>query len=919
MIGAAIAEAVVRVRADTTQFRAETLAGVRGAMGGAAGGFNVGTASMLKFGAAATGVAAGVQILHGALTEVIHGTGEFEQTMNVLQVVSGATEEQMKSLAETAKDLGSDVTLPGISAGDAATAMNELAKAGLNVDQTMNGAKGVLQLAAAGEMDVRDAAALAAGALNAFGLSGGKATHVADLLAGASIAAQGDVSDMGLALSQSSAVARQAGLTIEQTVGAIGLLAKNGILGSDAGTSLRTTLLKLIPTTKEATQFTKALGIQFDKNRTLGEQLPSLIEQYHQALSKLPPALQQTALTQIFGTDAIRAASILFREGAAGYQQMTDAANRNGAANELATAKTKGMLGQFEALKSSLSGLAIEIGGVVTPAITGFLTELAAGTSQVTDFIREVKKVGDIEIPDILDPSEQDDTTGNDAAKEIGKRWGKLAAKQFTGVFESGVDLAHQVFQMSSGREVTEQLLGGGFETAADKAAVGVQAQMEGLGKKMMDATAKGIKDNTQSPVDEAKAMVKQVAEQGRKAVRDAIAGAQQNLASIGASLAGDAGTIIDAEVAAVVDKATAKAAATARAAQSKRQRDTLVEAQAALAQGIKNVPIMREIERLQKQLDAENRASARTDVRRGLRDAKEALALAKESVLTTGLDPRQRAATARFLRPLTEGVTDAQGAVKKFNTETRLDVLQKKLDGQTDDITENLNNLRDAVQDARDAIVKSQASFATEGLANSLKEAGNKSKTAVKQGIDDAINEFNKGLISLPELNRKIAKLLEDNKVDYQNAGALLGTAFVDSFNAKVKGITTQGAAIKAGPFEPGAGLRPNIVAPAVIAATANLNNQEAQRKLQEAMVEFDEQQLDALVDINNTLQGRTGKAETTRSVTGGSSSDIPSAATLGSASNPITFKRNATSPASPRAITRPVVPFRPGRVSGP
>jgi TP901 family phage tail tape measure protein len=893
----AIAEAFVRLRPDTTTFRAEAQAGVVGSLGSLSGGFAGATASMLKFSAAAVGVGTATVAANIALREILVGTGEFERELDVLQVVSGATADEMERISTVAKQLGQDITLPGTSAGDAAVAMNELAKAGLSIRDTLGGARGSLQLAAAGEIEVGEAAAIAGGALNVFGLAGDQATHVADLLAGASIAAQGEISDMALALQQSGAVARQAGLSIEQTVGAISLLAKNGVLGSDAGTSLRTTLLRLIPTTKEARQFVNALGIEFDENKTLGEQLPEVIESYRQALAKLNPTLQQQALTQIFGTDAIRAMSIFTREGAAGLTEMTAAVDRNGAANELATAKTKGFLGQIDGLKSQLSSLAIEVGEVVLPPLTEFIHELSGGVGAVTGFVAEVKKLGDLELPDWLDPT---DTSVGEA---IGKG-ASIGVKALTSALftvptaalraKQGLDL------LRGGDDAPIAQLGIG-DLASEKADLARQAHTAGteIGEGFSEGVAEGVKSAGELAVESARATLARVIQQGKDAVAQSIAQAQQNLASLGASLAADAGSIIDRQVAGAVEAATARAAAIQRTAQRRRQDEALARAESELNQAIANIPIMREIEAIQRRLDAESRSSQRTDVRRGLRDAQEALADARRQAQTTNpLDASQNRARSRFLRPFVEEVQDARGEVRKFNLETRLDVLQTKISDQTDKISENINRLKESVQSARDAIIASQQSFATEGLVNSLRKAGEAQKQAVTQGIADSIQKFNDGLITLPELNKQLATLLKANNVEYEEAGSVLGTAFVRGFEEKIKGLAQQARDIIAGPQDPGAGIRARTFAPAAVLRSANLDTQEAQRALQEALVGQGDETNAILREIEKAVKGTPptpgiGRAEGTGQTT----------------------RRGSAADVSQRRTDTEVIPFRVGR----
>lgn len=313
-----------------------------------------------------------------AIKRAISATADFEHQLNILQATSQATTGEMKEIHDEALRLGADLSLPSVSAGDAARAMTELSKAGLSVKDTLEGARGVLQLSAAAEIDVGSAAIYVATALNAFNLAGTDATHVADLLAGASIAAQGSIDDFGLGMQQVSAVSVQVGLSLEETTGALTELARAGLRGSDGGTSLRTTLLRLAPTTKQASQYMDALGISIDKTRSIGDQLPELIDQYRASLQALDPVTRQQALAQIFGQDAIRAASILIRGGSQALDENTRAADRNGAAAQLAAANAKGLSGAYNGLKSNLDTLGVTLGEVAKGPMTTFINDLGA-------------------------------------------------------------------------------------------------------------------------------------------------------------------------------------------------------------------------------------------------------------------------------------------------------------------------------------------------------------------------------------------------------------------------------------------------------------------------------------------------------------------------------------------------------------
>lgn len=329
-----------------------------------------------------------------AVTKAIGSAADFEQQLNTFQAVTGATANQMREVADTAKQLGSDLSLPATSASDAALALTELAKAGLSVEDALAGAKGVLQLGTAANISAGEAANIVATELNAFSLSGTQAVHVADLLAGAANAAQGEIADFGIAFQQVAAVAFQVNLSIEQTTGALTELARAGLKGADGGTSLRTMLLRLVPTTKEAAAFQHALGIEFDNTRSAGEQLPHLLDQYRHALSLLTPAQQQLVLTQIFGQDAIRAASILIRGGSDALNESTAAANKAGEAQKVAEAKTKGLSGAYAGLKSNLETLGITLGTAVIPPLTTFTNDVSAVVGVVTKGVTAIADLG---------------------------------------------------------------------------------------------------------------------------------------------------------------------------------------------------------------------------------------------------------------------------------------------------------------------------------------------------------------------------------------------------------------------------------------------------------------------------------------------------------------------------------------------
>lgn len=327
-----------------------------------------------------TGFGAGTLGILGvglAFRKTIGLAASFERTLNVLQAVSGATGRQMHALRAEAIALGNDVTLPATSAKDAADAMTELSKAGLSTKNILGATKGVLQLSAAAQVSNADAAAIAARNLNAFGLQGKEAVHIADLLAGAANATSGDMTEFADALSYTSATAHQAHVPIEDTVAALGELANKGILGTQAGTAFQQMLLRLESPTAKARKEIDKLGISIYDQQGNIRPLRDIIAQFTEKTKGLSDEQRNAALNTIFGSRAIRAANVVLLGGVAAFDKSRKAVNQQGAAARLAGAQNKGFYGALDALKSSLETLAITLGTGLLPVLTRYARGLA--------------------------------------------------------------------------------------------------------------------------------------------------------------------------------------------------------------------------------------------------------------------------------------------------------------------------------------------------------------------------------------------------------------------------------------------------------------------------------------------------------------------------------------------------------------
>lgn len=299
---------------------------------------------------------------------------DFERTMNSMAAVAGVPGPQLVKLRQLAMDLGAATVF---SANEAGQAMLELSKSGVSTADIMGGAlKNALDLASAGDLQLADAANITANAMNTFGLSGKQTRIAVDALAGAANASSANVSDLALALSQVGAVAAMTGQSIQQTTAFLAAMADKGIRGSDAGTSLKTMLLQLQPVTKKQKETMNELGISFVNANGTFMNLTQIAGVLQSRMSGLTDSQRQLALKTMFGTDAVRAATVAYELGSTGMQKMVDSTSKVGNASEVAAGKMKGLPGVIEQFKGSLETAALSASTKMAPSVERIMTAL---------------------------------------------------------------------------------------------------------------------------------------------------------------------------------------------------------------------------------------------------------------------------------------------------------------------------------------------------------------------------------------------------------------------------------------------------------------------------------------------------------------------------------------------------------------
>lgn len=354
---------------------------MKNGLSGMAGGMLMGT-SMQMAGAAGIGFGA---------FNAVQNYSDFTAQLSQIKALTDLDAQTMEQVKAKAMELGDATTF---SSTEAAQGMTELLKAGVNVKDVLGDAsEAALNLATAGGLGMGEAAEIMSTAMNAFHMD--NATHAADILAGAANASATSVQEMRYSLAACSAVAAGAGVSFDDTNTALAVFAQNGLKGSDAGTSLKTMLQNMIPTTKTQIEAFQALNLLtengtsafFDANGSM-KSMAEIADLLQDRLKGLTKEQQLTYLNAMFGSDAIRGGMILMREGAKGVKDMYDAMSQV-TAEKTAIEMMNNLKGSLNELGSAWENLTIKLlDGKAGSGLRDFideLTDLTRGFNKALD------------------------------------------------------------------------------------------------------------------------------------------------------------------------------------------------------------------------------------------------------------------------------------------------------------------------------------------------------------------------------------------------------------------------------------------------------------------------------------------------------------------------------------------------------
>ena len=458
----------------------------------------VGAVLRKSFLAAGAGVAAVV----GGVALAVRSFAQFESSMLRVKAVTGASEEAFLAMSEQAKNLGATTAF---TAQQAAEGMGFLGQAGFTTNEIMSAMPSVLNLAAAGQLELADAADITAAVLRGFGKSATEAGNVADILATAAASSNTSVQEMGDGFKFVGPVASAMGISIEETAAALAKLSDAGLKGSLAGTGLRQALVKLGP------DIIKQGGL-----------LPALRALDSEGLRAVTTAME--SLGARAGTAAIALAnSVDDVERLTGVFE-----NSDGAAQDMADTLMSRVTGAALRLKSAFDAVVQGVGEAFGPASIGFMDQVSTALGLV---LGVTKKLGE-QFGSTKDQGREAFTKVVDFLEELavagsfvidGLRAGFLGLRVVIGSVLTG--LVALIFELVDAAAIATRALGfeetaGEIQQAADflrvvrdELADGVVSDMDAMGELFDASGVRSTFAEIRSAMEDAGSAVEEVTE----------------------------------------------------------------------------------------------------------------------------------------------------------------------------------------------------------------------------------------------------------------------------------------------------------------------------------------------------------------------------------------------------------------------
>ena len=364
-------------------------------------GQRLGSAVKTGMKVAAGAIAAGTAAVGAFAKEALKVGAGFDSAMSQVAATMGTTVGEIGELRTFAMEMGATTAF---SATQAAEALNYMALAGYDAETSMRMLPNVLNLAAAGGMELATASDMVTDASSALGLSLDETETLIDQMARTSSKTNTSVAQLGEAILTVGGTAKGLSGDTEELNAVLGILADNGIKGSEAGTKLRNIMLALNPTTEDAAAAFEKLGIQaYDSNGEL-RSLDSIFGEMSAKLDGMTDQEKQEIISKIFNKADIAAVNALLDTNSERWDEVySSIEDASGAAEAMANTQLDNLAGDVTLLKSAFEGVKIAVSDQLTPVIRDFVQFGSESFSRLGDAVRENGLAGALtELGDIL-------------------------------------------------------------------------------------------------------------------------------------------------------------------------------------------------------------------------------------------------------------------------------------------------------------------------------------------------------------------------------------------------------------------------------------------------------------------------------------------------------------------------------------
>ena len=268
--------------------------------------------------------------------------------------------------------------------------MSFFALAGFDVERILKAIGPTLNLAAAGQLEIAQAADIAAKIMAGMGIEADRLGEAVDVLTKAMTTANTDLGQLGDAMKFIGPIAKSAGIAFEEVVAAIQLLSNAGIQGEMAGTTLRGALLSLTSPSKEAAERLKELGVSVVDAEGNVRPLADIIADLNAAMRGMGAGKRLEILGTVFSARQAAGVAELLSQGAPKLREYTQALRESGGvAARIAGVQLNTLRGDAVILRSALEGLAIAVGEALAGPLRVVAGVAAKIVATIAKWVRE--------------------------------------------------------------------------------------------------------------------------------------------------------------------------------------------------------------------------------------------------------------------------------------------------------------------------------------------------------------------------------------------------------------------------------------------------------------------------------------------------------------------------------------------------